>query len=401
MSIMAPDIHSKLADELVLIQTSKDIPKSIQKIISPRGKEVIIKPFAKLYGIDENKLEKTVKSSVFFELVPVKVKSGFLIKKEKKMNAVRFSSIEKVVNSYNNNPNKVIAEAINSKFLADKLLDIINTNHGKTMVKRIPEHVKFSYRRPLPTNNSLYEKYFPDELEKYEEEGKSVSVLEKKFLKKVQKGSEFYFSDGKVANSLLSWVQCIQLAPPQVVSTHLMNHDFENWLRDEVKVRELANICASLGKRFETDNLNPWEIKTRFINRLNRTSIESMIFKHTIKPVIKNLQSQDPTRAQEAAEKLMRIGDERAVEPLTGKLFDSVPKTREIVIKALGKFGDKRATPSLIKILEYSHDKDDKLNAIKALGYIRDKRSKNVLKKIAKNQDEIGKEARIVLENYF
>ena len=225
--------------------------------------------------------------------------------------------------------------------------------------------------------------------------------MEKKFLKKVHKGSEFYFSDGKVANSLLSWVQCIQLAPPQVISTHLMNSDFEIWLRDEVKVRELANICAALAKRFETESLNPWEVKTKFINRLNRTSIEGMIYEHTIKPVVKNLRSNDPSRAQEAAEKLMRIGDERAVEPLAGKLFDSVPKTREIVIKALGKFGDKRATPSLLKILEYSQDKDDKLNTIKALGFIQDRRAIKVLKKLAKNQDEIGKEARIVLENHF
>jgi DNA-directed RNA polymerase subunit F len=398
---MTADIYSKLARELATIQNSQNLTKNQQKIISPGGKEIILKPFAKMHGFDETNLEKTVKTSSFFELRSVKVKSGFLIKKETQMNAIRFTSDNKLINKYNNNPDKVMTEAIRSRFLREKIMNIINSNQAKILVKRITEATRFTYNRPLPNTESLYKKYFPDELEKYEQEGKSVSAMEKKFLKKVHKGSEFYFSDGKVANSLLSWVQCIQLAPPQVVSTHLMNTDFEIWLRDEVKVRELANICAALAKRFETESLNPWEVKTKFINRLNRTSIEGMIYEHTIKPVVKNLRSNDPSRAQEAAEKLMRIGDERAVEPLAGKLFDSVPKTREIVIKALGKFGDKRATPSLLKILEYSQDKDDKLNTIKALGFIQDRRAKKVLKKLAKNQDEIGKEARIVLENHF
>lgn len=398
---MTAEMYTKLARELATIQNSQNLTKNQQKIISPSGKEIILKSFAKMHGFDVTKLEKTVKTSTFFELKPVRVKSGFLIKKETQMNAIRFISDNKLINKYNNNPDKVMTEAIRSRFLTEKIMNIINSNQTKILVKRIPEVTKFTYNRPLPTNESLYKKYFPDELEKYEQEGKSVSAMEKKFLKKVHKGSEFYFSDGKVANSLLSWVQCIQLAPPQVVSTHLMNSDFETWLRDEVKVRELANICAALAKRFEIESLNPWEVKTKFINRLNRTSIEGMIYEHTIKPVVKNLQSNDPSRAQEAAEKLMRIGDERAVEPLAGKLFDSVPKTREIVIKALGKFGDKRATPSLLKILEYSYDKDDKLNTIKALGFIQDRRAKKVLKKLAKNQDEIGKEARIVLENLF
>ena len=398
---MATDIHSKLARELIKIQFTRSLTKNQQKMVSPSGNEIILKPFAKLHGVDEAKLVKLVKTSSFFELKPVNVKAGFLIKKDLKMNAVRFTSDNKLINKYNTNPDKVMTEAIKSRFLREKITKVIDANQSKILVKRIPEVTKFTYNRPLPTNDSLYRKYFPDELEKYEQEGKSISAIEKKFLKKVGKGSEFYFSNGKVANSLLSWVQCIQLAPPQVVSTHLMNHDFETWLRDEVKVRELANICASLAKRFETENLNPWEVKSKFINRLNRTSIEGMIYEHTIKPVVRNLQSNDPSRAQEAAEKLMRIGDERAVEPLTGKLFDSVPKTRQIVIKALGKFGDKRATPSLLKILEYSQDKDDKLNVIKALGYIQDKRAKKALKKLARNQDEVGKEARIVLENHF
>ncbi len=397
---MTSKIYHKLAEELGTSQYQPELPKPKQKLFASTD-AIILKAFAKMYGFDENKLESAVRKSSFFELTPLKIRTGFLIKKEQNVKGVRFTSTNKLVNKYNNAPKKILAEAMHSRFLAEKLLDIINSNQSKMMTNNAREFTKHTYNKPELTTISLYRKYFPDELEKYEQEGKSVSLLEKKFLKKVQKGSEFYFSDGKVANSLLSWVQCIQLAPPQVISQHLISHDFENWLRDEVKVRELANICAALAKRFETEKLNPWEVKTQFINRLNRTSIESPIYEHTIKPVVKNLLSKDPTRAQEAAEKLMRIGDERAVEPLIGKLFDSVPKTRELVIKALGKFGDKRATPSLLKILEYSTDKNDKLNAIRALGLIQDKRSRKVLNRLSRNRNEIGMEAKVILENYF
>jgi primosomal protein N'' len=397
---MNSDIYHKLAEELGASQYQPEIPKPKQKLYGSQG-ALILKSFAKMHGLDETQLENAVRKSNFFELTPLKVKTGFLFKKEQNVKGVRFSSANKLKTRYNKTPSKILAEAMHSRFLAEKLLDIINANQTEIMADRIQDLTKPTYIRPDITAISLYRKYFPDELEKYEQEGKSVSLLEKKFLKKVQKGSEFYFSDGKVANSLLSWVQCIQLAPPQVVSQHLISHDFEEWLRDEVKVRELANICAALSKRFETEKLNPWEVKTQFINRLNRTSIEAPIYEHTIKPVVRNLHSKDPTRAQEAAEKLMRIGDVRAVEPMIGKLFDSVPKTRELVIKALGKFGDKRATPSLLKILEYSTDKNDKLNAIRALGFIQDKRAKKVLNNLARNRDEIGLEAKVILENYF
>lgn len=89
--------------------------------------------------------------------------------------------------------------------------------------------------------------------------------------------------------------------------------------------------------------------------------------------LIDALSYDDNNVRRSAANALGKIGDPRAVEPLTQTLNDQ-PLIREVTVRALGKIGDPRAVDALIGVL-----KDDKQSiqgtAAKALGEIGDKRA--------------------------
>jgi HEAT repeat protein len=94
------------------------------------------------------------------------------------------------------------------------------------------------------------------------------------------------------------------------------------------------------------------------------------------------------------------IGDERVVEPLMEKVLDSGPQVRRKIIIGLGKLGDKRATPVLLKILKHTTESTDHLLVVKTLGNLKDKRSLKTLNNLAKASNEVGLEAVKVLKNF-
>jgi hypothetical protein len=246
--------------------------------------------------------------------------------------------------------------------------------------------------------NQLYKEYFPDELEKYQGEGRVESNLEKKFTKKLAKGSEFHFSDGKVAHNLLTWFQSIQLATPDIIAVHLRNHEFSVWLDEKVKAPELARICSAITTELQSGVLNSTQAKTALLSNITKSSLNNMIFDTIILPLLRKAKSNDISTADEAIDKLFMLGDNRIVEPLLDRIFDSQPQIRHRIITGLGNLGDKRVTPTLIKILKHSKDSEDRLLAVKTLGIIHDKRAVSALRSISRDDDVVGAEAKRILE---
>ncbi|MEM2901020.1 MAG: HEAT repeat domain-containing protein, partial [Thermoplasmata archaeon] len=186
----------------------------------------------------------------------------------------------------------------------------------------------------------------------------------------------------------------IQLSEPEVVHTHLVNGDFEAWLRKNSNWDELANMLASISRKCVEDKINAEDAKTLLISYLRRTPAEGVIYEHTIKPLIKKLESRDEQTLIETANKLGMIGDERAVEPLIGRLSDSSVKVRSAIMHALGKIGDISATPFIIKVIKNSISKEDRINAIRAAGMLKDERAVDViLEYMIDNDTEISREA--------
>ena len=315
----AAGILKDIAKELTLLKefveprNFENISRKKRKIYGASG--IILDQYAKMCNIDPVNLESLLLDSGFFKIAPIAVKVGFFRRKEVQVKGIRFCSMSELQDNYNKTPKKVINSALSSQLLIGRVQNIISKTHGPFLTSKQVKIVTDTYTKPKIKGEDLYKKCCPDELERYKEEGKIVSPLEKKYYKKVPKGSELYLSNGMVVNSIFSWIKCIQSSSSDVVVTHLLNNDFENWLRDDVRAWELANICNVLSRRLNKNNknktLDPNNVRFQLIERLNRTSIERTIFESTIKPLIQKVKRDDPRAVQEATEKLMKIGETR------------------------------------------------------------------------------------------
>lgn len=110
------------------------------------------------------------------------------------------------------------------------------------------------------------------------------------------------------------------------------------------------------------------------IKKYSRAGVQEMIAKGDVQGLIQALQYGDEFSASDAAEALVGLGGDQAVDPLTHMLNDKHrPKlTRVTAADALGKIGNRRAVPDLIHAL---NDPDVQLTAIHALEKIRDERA--------------------------
>ncbi len=115
--------------------------------------------------------------------------------------------------------------------------------------------------------------------------------------------------------------------------------------------------------------------------------------KGDIKELIKTLHfEKDPHERGVAAEKLGKMGDPQAVEPLIAALRDEDSDVRRIAAKVLGKIGDTRAVDPLIAILtDKNEDEFVRSAAAEALGNIGDPRAVEplilVLKELLKDEE--------------
>ena len=386
-----------IVNTLMKIEHDPEFSDSNPKLYCSTG--ILLEPYAKQNKIAPEALRKMIARNSFFKIGSTTIQTGLFTKHDTKTDTIELDDIKSIKERYQIEPEKVIQDSTDSPILTEIMVQIISEEQSKLEFKPKLIRSKLSFEYPQEDRFQLYKEHFPDELEKIQREGRTESNLEKKFGKRVMKGSEFHFSDGKVAHSLMTWFQSIQLAPNDIIAFHLKNNDFYHWLEESVKAPELARICQNLAIRLEANLVTEKEVKTELFKNLNKTSLNNTIFDNITLPLLKKVKSNDPKQAEEAIDKLLVIGDSRAVGPIMERIFDSRPEIRHKIIRGIGKFKDKRATPTLLKILNHSKDTQDRLLAVKTLGVLADKRVINTLIKIAKNKDEVGAEAKKILEN--
>ncbi len=392
---MVKEILDSIANDLVKIQHDSDFFRINPKIYTSKG--ILLEPYAKHKKVSTESLEKLVKTNTFFRLGSTTIQTGLFTKRDKKVQLIEFEDLKEVKKRYIEAPEKILKEATASSLLAQIVLQIILEERSKVVIKSKPEPVKHDFEYPQEERVRLYRQYFPDELDKYQREGRTESTLEKKFMKSVAKGSEFHFSDGKVAHNLLTWFQCIQMASTDIIASHLRSGDFSGWLDDKVKAPELARICSKLAKPLKDEDVAEKEVKNELLSSITKTSLNNIIFDTIILPLLRKVKSTDQSKAEEAIDKLLMLNDTRIVEPLLDRVFDSQPHIRQKIITSLGKLGDKRATPTMLKIVKHSKDNHERLLAVQTLGILNDKRAQGALQDIAKEENEVGAEAAKVL----
>ncbi len=351
---------------------------------------VALASIAKAVGRKEEDVEDILASSGFFAISTSEIRVRKIFWYENvTVKVASFSREGELAKAYLRNPRKAIATASGSKVLAERVLVVAMKNQIACLSERFQETIVNSYQPPRISRETLYSKHLPGELAKYETDGREAVSIPKKWLTaRLPEGLEFKFDNGLEANSILSWLKSVQLAEPEVVLHHLVNHDFEAWLRTNANWSELANILASLSRKCSEENIGAEDAKALLISYLRRTPAEGLIYEHTIRPLIKRLESGDEQTLIESAHKLALIGDERAVDALIGRLIDSSARARCAIMRALGKIGDVSATPFILKVLKNSSSRDDRLSALAALGMLRDERAVDALLDCLSDMDE-------------
>jgi hypothetical protein len=395
---MKQNINKIIARDLVKLDNNPNLITTNPKIYTKSG--LILESFAKLNKLSSVNLKALVKESPFFKLGKSKIKKGLFKKTEKSITIIEWTDKNELLKHYFKDSGKVLEESTTSRILIHRILGIINIDRSLQKVPPLTKSEKQDFQTLQEDTQIIYQQYFPDELEKYLREGKQESDLEKKFRKRMPKGSEFHFSDGKVAYNIMTWVQCLQMASNDVVVSHISNDDFYNWLDNNVKAPELARICMVLKKNLETGALEEKQVRSELLSNINKTSLNKIIYETHLAPLIKVLRSDDQSKVSDAIDRLINTGDDRIVEPLMEKVFNSSTQIRKKIIVGLGKLGDKRATPVILKVLKHSTDPEDRILAVKTLGNLKDKRSVKTLKGIAKSTDELGREATKALKNF-
>ncbi len=395
---MPKNFIDELVQGLTRLDANPDLALTNPKMYTKTG--ILLDAFAKQSKFPVSIVKKKVMENPFFKLGTAKIQKGIFKKIEKNVTTIEWTNLDELKDRFSKNPNLIIKESTSSKILMHKIITLIINSKSQVDEEPIKTEEKFDFSPLMEDRIKLYSKYFPDEFEQYQHEGKHESDLEKRYRKHVPKGSDFHFSDGKVANNLFTWMQCIQLASNDVILTHIMNDDFYVWLEQKVKVPEISRICFALKKSVLAGELKEKDIRIELLNNINKTSLNNLIFETLITPLIKNMRSDDQAKALDAIDKLINIGDSRIVEPMMQKVFDSSPQIRKKIIIGLGKLGDRRATPVIIKTLKYSTDLEDKIFAIKALSHLKDERARKILKKLSKEPDEVGREAQNALKSY-
>jgi hypothetical protein len=392
-------IIDKTARFLMYSGRENELPRKYHKIYSKNG--IILKHFSKRNGFEPGKVEDLLQANLFFELNTIHVTESFLVKQEKEHLEITFTDFEKLKKLHGTKKSKLLADASSSDILLERLKSIIELEAVKASGNAVTSEAELAdFQNPKWSHEKLFSTFLPEDYEKYRTESKAQANIEKRFNMKLSGQDIFKFNNGLEANSLLSWFQSLLISEPEVVNEHLTSGDFERWLRNSLKERELANICSNLSRAVEEGSAEPYKIKINMLRRLRKTTFESSIHNTVVKPLLKKLKSADPDTVQQTAVKLMELGDERSVEGLIEKLYDSVPSTRGVVMNALAEIGDSRAIMPLIKIFEHSRDNNDKLNAIKALGKFQDKRVRNLVEQSSEATDEVGDEARIIIQRW-
>ena len=328
--------------------------------------KLILHRYDRLQGVKDEPFFRAAKATGFFKIGSMTIEEGTIFKKKVDSRTLLIKEPKDIAVGPD-----LMVQAGGSVYLADIATKAILNELQKALKPKYQQldlvGIRTPYIPPTLSRDYLYERELPGTLDKYSHSSSADALTKKAYEKKLPTDRSMKFSNKLIANSLKTWVQCLIDSPPDVIRNHLLNGDFEQWLREKVGSNELANILGGFATRIDEEikegQVRPEEVKRLLFQRLDKTPLKVQISQSTVKPMIKKLQSGNPKAVKETLERLVEIGDPQSIDAIIEKLFDPHSETRMAAINALGEIGDKRAIPPLEKIISFTNDEKEKQRA--------------------------------------
>jgi len=329
-----------------------------------------LKKISKEIRIPEEMVRRCVHGSGFLEMVPTRTRAGLFGLKEVEVDGVKFASSKKIGTAFAKDPKGLLREAGGSWLLSNQLYPILWDHQRKVLTMQNKERALRGASRPKLSRHGLLKRVSSDYMKEDEEGEKQRDISLRAFKKRVAKGSEKRFDNGKVASSIHTWVICLLESDGKTIAGHLSNHDFESWLRSSASSRETAAICSSALRDSIKEDLSPDEQKQHLLHRLLTSPMREPIFADIISPLTQRATTGDLSTAVGALEQLEMLLDDQAVEHLASSIFKANAENREAICLTLGRMKVPKAIPYLEKMARFATNLKDRNSALDAISSI-------------------------------
>lgn len=186
-------------------------------------------------------------------------------------------------------------------------------------------------------------------------------------LRRFADGGGFEFSERARANSPMAALEALLQAPPALLAKALSAEEFERWLREDCKERELADLATATRLRAASEGLDPAAQKRLFVRLLSFSPLREAVAAGVVPAFVGRLQSAPEGEVVEIVATLEGLGTESVLEALVRAVYEVPPETRPRVLMAMGAVGSPRVLEPLVRLALHSNVKADRLEAAAAV----------------------------------
>jgi hypothetical protein len=384
------------------------------------GDVLVLDAFASHHGFDPAAVTRTVSRSGFFNLEDILVKHGTFFVKETTHKGIVAGTGEDLERALRTHPLHVAIAASRRDRLLREYRKSLDDNLAEALkgAVRFPQPVQYQ-AEPL-SREHLMAGYDPgdegrearqeahrgmkdlEESRPTEDRSSELKAMDGAALagimrRKLPRGKEFTFPDGTVARSLETWARALATTPDGQVREMLLEGKLEGWLASAGRPG-LAAAAAALRQRLEAAGESDLTgVKARLFRRMRESGMGGALFAVTAEPLVAHIQEGKGDDPEGLVEAVVALGGRQATEPLIGALFTSRADMRRAVIRGLGELGDRRAVPNLVKLLEFSLDPRDRLEALEALGKLGASQAMEAVVRASEGKGEVARRARKLL----
>lgn len=186
-------------------------------------------------------------------------------------------------------------------------------------------------------------------------------------LRRMGPGGGFELGARARVNSPMAALEALLQAPPDALGRVLANEEFEGWLRDLCKERELADLVTATRLRAAAERMAPPEAKRLFVRLLSFSPLRDAAAMGVVPAFVGRLTSAPREEVVEIVGALEGLGTEAVLESLVQAVYEVAPEARPRVLMAMGAVGSPRVLDPLLRLALHSTVKSDRIEAASAV----------------------------------